>query len=113
MYGLLNKNDAFLKGEYRMPKIVAPAFLVVLLGLSTLGVAQGPMHSLPAIAAQIQVMQVNDVLRAKVRHEGELQGAGIDGVKAGDEVELEKRPDGAVNVKHLPTGQVGVLPAVR
>lgn len=77
--------------------------------LPSLGMAQGGMSSVPAIAAQIQVMQINDVLRTKVRHEDELKATGIDGVKPGDAVELEKRADGSVGVLHLPSGQCGVL----
>lgn len=77
--------------------------------LPSLGLAQGGMSSVPAIAAQIQVMQINDVLRTKVRHADELKASGIDGAKPGDAVEFEKRADGSVGVKHLPSGQCGVL----
>ena len=92
-----------------MLKHVSVVALLVAACLPDFALAQGGMSSIPAIAAQIQVMQVNDVLRTKVRQGEDLKAAGIEGVKPGDEVELEKRTDGSVGVRHLPSGQCGVL----
>lgn len=92
-----------------MMKRVIMAALLVAVCLPDVALAQGGMSSVSAIAAQIQVMQVNDVLRTKVRHEEDLKAAGIESVKPGDEVVLEKNKDGSVAVRHVTSGQCGVL----
>lgn len=95
-----------------MGKRVLALLAALAMTMPAAGLAQsGAVMGVPAIAARVQAAQINEVVRSKVRHETELDGTGISGAKVGDEVELVKRQDGTVEVSHVPTGQVAVVPA--
>lgn len=86
------------------------ASLVTILCFPILSFGQGAMQSVPANAARIQVMQMDDVLRAKVAHQDENKGTGTGTARTRDEGELEKAGAEAAGVKFLPAGQAGKLP---
>jgi hypothetical protein len=96
-----------------MSKIVLTSLVGALLSITALSLGQAETRSVPVIAAQVRGMLVSEVLRARGHHEQELDAAGLKGLKPVDEVELEKRSDGSVGVKHLPSGQAGVLSAAQ
>lgn len=90
-----------------------PFLILVLLALlCTPALAAGASpaaQAAPGIAAQIQAMRINEVVRMKVEKESDFAGSGLKGLKQGDEVELQKVAADKLKVKHMPTGQTGEL----
>lgn len=92
-----------------MRRLILSTVLAVLACSTAL--ASGPAAGqVPVMAAQIQSMQINQVLRMKATKELDFSTAGLKAVKQGDEVEVRKLAVDKIEVKHLGTGQTGVMP---
>ncbi len=95
-----------------MRKVILSTALMVL--LCTPALASGPVspvqQTVPSVAARLQTMQINEVLRMKVAKQKDFAGTGIKDMKPGDEVEVEKLAPDKIQVKHLPSGQTGIMP---
>lgn len=94
-----------------MRKFVLSTALMALLAAPALaaGPASAVQQVIPSEAARLQTMQVNEVLRMKVAKQKDFAGAGIKDMKPGDEVEVEKIAPDKIQVRHLPSGQTGVM----
>lgn len=95
-----------------MRKLLLSTALVAILSLPALasGPASPVQQAVPTVAARLQTMQINEVLRMKVAKQKDFAGTGIKDMKAGDEVEIEKINQDTIQVKHIPSGQTGILP---
>lgn len=97
-----------------MRRLVLSTALVVLLCSPALAVGPAaPMQQAPVFAAQMQSLKLNEVTRMKVTKQTNFSATGIKGMKEGDEVEVKRISDDTLQVKHLPTGQTGVMPQPR
>lgn len=84
--------------------------LVIFLCTAALASGPGaPTQTVPVIAAQIQAMRINDIVRLKAARASDFTGTGITGIQPGDELELKKISPDEVLVRHLPSGQTGVV----
>jgi hypothetical protein len=90
-----------------MRKRILSTMLVVLFSVPAFAAAP---QTVPVVAGQMQTMKINEVMRMKVTKASDFSAAGIKGLKAGDEVEVKKISADKVEVKHLPSGQTGVMP---
>ena len=93
-----------------MCKRILSTMLVILFCVPAFAASPAAPQMVPPVAAQMQSMKINEVMRMKVEKAQDFSATGIKGMKAGDEVELKKISADKVEVKHLPSGKTGVMP---
>jgi len=91
-----------------------PSVLIALSLFCAPALAAGPVtapHTVPMVVANIQAMKINEVIQMKVQNAKDFAATGIEGLGAGDDIEVRKIAADKLEVKRLSTGQVGVMPA--